>query len=44
MSFGANETLLTVGEAGDDGAGSPFAASQVHRFENVETHQASFST
>ena len=42
--FGANESLLAVGKAGDDGAGAPFAASQVHRLEDVETHQASFST
>ena len=44
MSFGANESLLAVGKTGHDGAGAPFAASQVHRLEDVEAHQASFST
>ena len=42
--FGANESLLAVGQTGDDGAGAAFASSQVHRLEDVEPHQASFST
>ena len=42
--FGGNEPLLAVGKAGDDGAGAPFGASQVQRLEDVEPHQASFST
>ena len=42
--FGANELLLAVGQTGDDGAGAAFASSQVHRLEDVEPHQASFST
>ena len=44
MRFGADEALLAVGKPGDDRAGAPFGASQVHRLEDVEAHQASFST
>ena len=42
--FDANEALLAVGKTGDDCAGAPLDPSQVHRLEDVETHQASFST
>ena len=42
--FGANESLLAVGKTGHDGACAPFASRQVHRLENIEPHQASFST
>ena len=42
--FGANESLLAVGKTGDDGARAPFASGQVHRLEDIEPHQASFST
>ncbi len=42
--FGANESLVPVRKTRHDGAGAPFAASQVHRLENIEPHQASFST
>ena len=43
-AFGADEALLAVGKTGDDRAGAPLGASQVHRLEDVEPHQASFST
>ena len=43
-AFGADEALLAIGKAGDDGAGAPLGASQVHRLEDIEAHQASFST
>jgi hypothetical protein len=42
--FGANESLLAVGKARHDGARAPFGSRRIHRLENVETHQASFST
>ncbi len=43
-AFGANEALLAVGKPGDDRARAPFASGEVHRLEDIETHQASFST
>jgi hypothetical protein len=42
--FAANESLFVVGKTSDNGAGAPLAPSQVHRFEDIEPHQASFST
>ncbi len=42
--FGADEALIAVGETGDDRARAPFASGCIHRLEDVETHQASFST
>jgi hypothetical protein len=43
-AFGADEALLAIGKTSDDRAGSPLGASQVHRLEDIEAHQASFST
>ena len=43
-SFSANESLVAIGKTGDDGARAPLGSRRIHRLENVETHQASFST
>jgi hypothetical protein len=42
--FSGDESLIAVGKTGDDGAGPTFGSSQIHCLENIEPHQASFST
>ena len=42
--FGTNESLLAIGKAGHDGARAPNGSRRIHRLQNIEPHQASFST